>query len=365
MKIIAIMPELGKPGGVQRVSRQICDAISRYSHENKHKFKIYSLNDPADTGSFEVSDQTVRYTGFERNKFALWKKALSEAASTDFAFIGHPYLSLIGLSMKMRKPSLRYGVHTYGIEVWEPMLFHRQVGMRFAHVITNTSDYTAEEMVHQQGMLNSPKLVTLYPALDPKFTHENEDNRIHEAKGHYFLTVARLSVTERRKHFEEAIKAFGLFSKDNPEWEYKIVGDGDYVPKLKEIARDAGVEDKVIFTGRVSDEEMRTLYQGCRAFVLPSGKEGFGIVFVEAMIYGKIGIGGNQGGTPEIFRDGEEGFLVKPGSVEEIYHAMCKCKDEEKLQEMGHRAIKRVHDHFLYERLVKTVYETLDEALKT
>jgi glycosyltransferase involved in cell wall biosynthesis len=63
----------------------------------------------------------------------------------------------------------------------------------------------------------------------------------------------------------------------------------------------------------VGDAELVQLYTSCQAFVLPSGKEGFGIVFLEAMFFGAPVIAAQEKGTLDVIEDGETGLLVRFG----------------------------------------------------
>jgi phosphatidylinositol alpha-1,6-mannosyltransferase len=80
--------------------------------------------------------------------------------------------------------------------------------------------------------------------------------------------------------------------------EYRIVGTGDDVTYLRELASELGVASYVNFVGSMEDAELREQYKNCSLFVMPSNNEGFGIVFLEAMAYGKPVVGGAHGGTP-------------------------------------------------------------------
>ena len=71
----------------------------------------------------------------------------------------------------------------------------------------------------------------------------------------------------------------------------------------------------VKFLGFVSNAELRRLYQECDIFAVPSNYESFGLVFLEAMSWGKPVIGCRAGGIPEVIADGETGFLIEPGDV--------------------------------------------------
>ncbi|MGL4994155.1 MAG: glycosyltransferase family 4 protein [Bacteroidales bacterium] len=71
---------------------------------------------------------------------------------------------------------------------------------------------------------------------------------------------------------------------------YKLVISGnksEYCKTIESEAKKYGVEDRVIITGPISEEEKNWLYQNCHAFLFPSIAEGFGLPVVEAMRYGK------------------------------------------------------------------------------
>ena len=68
-------------------------------------------------------------------------------------------------------------------------------------------------------------------------------------------------------------------------------------------------------------------------FVMPSLVEGFGIVFLEAMLAGIPVIGGKVGGTVELIRDGENGFTVAPGDIEDLARKIVYLATDGKIRE--------------------------------
>ena len=75
-------------------------------------------------------------------------------------------------------------------------------------------------------------------------------------------------------------------------------------------------------TGFVSVDELAAHFNLADIYIMPSTKEGFGIVFIEAMYYGKPVIAGNQDGSVDALANGEFGILVDPSHVEEIKAAI-------------------------------------------
>ena len=77
--------------------------------------------------------------------------------------------------------------------------------------------------------------------------------------------------------------------------------------------------DNVIFTGYIANEELANYFSIADLYVMPSLKEGFGIVFIEALFYGLPVLAGNKDGSVDALANGEFGFLVDPDDQEEIY----------------------------------------------
>ena len=104
-----------------------------------------------------------------------------------------------------------------------------------------------------------------------------------------------------------------------------IVGDGPLRNKVEAIARELGLEDRVEFHGRVSDEVKLQLLQAMDVFVLPSTHitETFGISQMEAQMCGIPCISSNlPTGVSDVVEHGVTGLLVEPGNVDDLEQAM-------------------------------------------
>jgi glycosyltransferase involved in cell wall biosynthesis len=120
----------------------------------------------------------------------------------------------------------------------------------------------------------------------------------------------------------------------------------------------------VRFLGGISDAELHRQYQKCDVFAMPSKKEGFGIVFLEAMRYGKLCIGGNHGGTPEVIDHGVNGYLVNYDDSQQLTTLLCELAAEPaKVAWMGANAQQTVEDKYLYRHLEKSWASLLDELV--
>jgi glycosyltransferase involved in cell wall biosynthesis len=141
--------------------------------------------------------------------------------------------------------------------------------------------------------------------------------------GPFILFVGRL---EKSKGVEYLIDAFASVVRVEPSLHLAIVGGGSasYTRALRKRAAALGLGESVRFTGRVDRTDLCEVYASCRAVVLPSLMEGFGITLIEAMAAGKPCISTRVGAVPELVRDGENGYLVPPADPGALSAAMVR-----------------------------------------
>jgi len=154
------------------------------------------------------------------------------------------------------------------------------------------------------------------------------------AKQNRILVVTRMFERKGVQHFLKALD--GL----DHDWEVVIAGDGPYLPTLKELTRQAGLN--VRFTGFVQGRELWELYETSRIFVFPSLQENFPTVLLEAMQAGCAIITTNADGCAEVI--GNAGIATDPERPDQIRAALLELmQDDEKTakyREAGYRRIK-------------------------
>ncbi|MGH7924670.1 MAG: glycosyltransferase family 4 protein [Candidatus Binatus sp.] len=315
--IVGVFTGLTEHGGIQRYGRHAAAVIAMHARERGEDYRFLGLNDP--TGAHEIESAGVRFsiTGFARNKPAMVRAVLAGARAVRLAYINHPNLAPLGLALRTLNPAARYIVSTYGTEVWEPLPSVRSFGLQRADRITAIAEFNADRVAALQRI--APEKIAIVPcALDPEFSEAGAmPSRIQPGESPALLTVARLMSAERGEYkgVDTVIKAMPEVLAAFPGVRYVVVGDGDDRPNLEELARRCGVHQHVTFAGAVDGAALRAFYEACEIFVMPSRTEGFGIVFLEAMALGKPVVGGNHGGTPEVWADGTAGFLVDHGDL--------------------------------------------------
>jgi phosphatidyl-myo-inositol dimannoside synthase len=259
----------------------------------------------------------------------------------------------VNAAVAARKLKRRYGtpylLWTHALEIMDEWLRGTILpAMLDADLVITNSEFTRSFL----AMVGVPRarIVKIRPGVDPEHFRPGLDCRkLAERLGVLgrptLLTVSRMVKANRYKGHDVVLNALVRVAKKIPDVAYLIVGEGDDVGYLEQRARERGVRENVIFTGRVSDEELPLLYNLCDAFVLCSREErgrrgvlaeGFGMVFVEASACGKPVIAGRSGGVPDAVLDGVTGLLVDPVDSEAVATAIVKVlRDRESAKQLG------------------------------
>ena len=227
-----------------------------------------------------------------------------------------------------------------------------------ANIIAN-SEHT--KTLLQEIGVPSERIHVIHPGVEAAAFQFNEVMR-RAVRQHYkldgapvLLTIGRL---QRRKGQDMVIKALSLIMKSHPDIKYLIVGSGEELESLQLLAKEQSVQDNVIFTGRIPDEERSAYYAACDIFIMPNRQigadiEGFGIVFLEAGAAGKPVIGGKSGGTGEAIQEGVTGMRVEGDNVEEIAAAVIDLlANSKKAHVMGEQGRLRVKTAFSWDSIV-------------
>jgi glycosyltransferase involved in cell wall biosynthesis len=163
----------------------------------------------------------------------------------------------------------------------------------------------------------------------------------------------------KHKHPEDFLNAISLIKTDMP-WTAKIVGDGELLPELRELARELGLEARVQFTGKVSEEEKWKLLRSSVCLVLPSTAEGWGVVLTEAAAAGTPSVAYDIPGTREQAEIVPSIRLVKPRDVRALAACIQKLLEDPKLRKSLGEEGAIATSHLTWEASA----EKTEEALK-
>jgi glycosyltransferase involved in cell wall biosynthesis len=177
-----------------------------------------------------------------------------------------------------------------------------------------------------------------------------------------------------RKGIDNVIRALGLLqSRHDLRATLWVVGgeseDADPVKtpeigRLRGVAREAGVADQVVFSGRVDRPRLKLYYSAADVFVTTPWYEPFGITPLEAMACGTPVIGASVGGIKYTVQDGITGFLVPPRDPEALADRLARCyREPELLQRFRRAGLRRVTRRFTWRRVAAAIDALYDSVL--
>ncbi len=176
------------------------------------------------------------------------------------------------------------------------------------------------------------KVVRQYPYVDPD-EYSRPGRRAVAAVGRRLGLAAEDEVAlvvgrmDPIKGQDLAIAAMAKLADRYPALKLVLVGNGSFSGSraglglskssvwrthLEDVVKSANLEGRVVFTGHVSQADLDCLYERCRFTILPSVREGFGLVAVESWLHGKPTIVTKRSGIAELVRDGTNGLLFDP-----------------------------------------------------
>jgi len=156
-----------------------------------------------------------------------------------------------------------------------------------------------------------------------------------------FLFVGRVDYD---KNVDLIIKAFLVVLKSK-EVQFLVVGVGPKEEDYKKLAEELGISKYIIFTGRVSDEELKKIYSVSNVYVASGEAELQGIAVMEAMACGLPVLGLNAVAIPELVEDGVSGYIFEK-NIKDLANKIIKIlEDKERLKKMRQASLKIIKEH--------------------
>jgi phosphatidylinositol alpha-1,6-mannosyltransferase len=291
----------------------------------------------------------------------------------DFAYLPYWFRFSSVIYHLNRLFGLKYFVTCYGEEVAfggkRMHHSHRRLlrGFKKAAKVFAISDHTRKLLL---GIgIEDNKVAVVRPGIEisdtgpEAVTLEKLERELRLRGRSVIITVSRLV---KKKGHDNVLRALGEIRKQGHGFIYLIIGEGEEEKNLKLLAAELGLEGHVVFMGRVSNDVLRACYAMCDFLIMTtrevdrsSRTEGFGIVYLEANLFGKPVIAGRVGGVEDAVIDGRTGILVDPYSVADISLAIIKLlSDSDLRRRLGEHGRKRAHEEFAWETVARRL-ETL------
>jgi glycosyltransferase involved in cell wall biosynthesis len=196
--------------------------------------------------------------------------------------------------------------------------------LKKANKIVVLSKYTKDKVINSYNILDEKIKIIPGGVNLIKFRPTADKNKIRKQLNIPSNKIILFTVRNlvQRMGLENLITAFNESEKQASDIELVIGGKGPLQNGLIALARSFGIEQKIHFTGFISEEQLPLYYQMADIFVLPTKDlEGFGLVTLEAMASGLPVLGTSVGGTNEILGEFDSSFLFKgidPNSMAQL-----------------------------------------------
>jgi glycosyltransferase involved in cell wall biosynthesis len=351
LRSLVLTPAIDGADGISALGRQIVTSLA--STVDPKSIEVWTL----DGGRPDEFPPSVTVWSARGSRSRIVRRTVSAAArgcaQLDVLAL---HLHLAPLAMLLGGRGARVIDFLIGIEAWTQVRPRERRALAQADRIVAISDFTVREFRRANPALASLPVVTCAPGI------ASPAARVAGADDGYALIVGRLSSMERYKGHDALIEVWPRVLRSAPAAKLLVVGDGDDRQRLESAVDVAGLSASISFTGRVDDRALADLYARASFFVMPSAREGFGLVYLEAMRAGKPCIAAH-GSADEILRHDVDGLVIDGTSREELADAIVRLfSNPTDRARMGSAALKRMQQHFSDEQFTLRLLRAIDRV---
>lgn len=212
-----------------------------------------------------------------------------------------------------------------------------------------------------QVLGNSAKIQRIYYSVNVKKFSESTAAEDLSFPGHFVVgTIARLTP---QKALPTLLKAFKIFSEKQENAKLVIVGVGELEKELKNLSKELGLDDKVVWAGKRFD--VPSVMKCFDVFALTSIYEGFGLVLLEAMASGVPVIASRVSAIPEVLAQGQSGMLVPALDEKALAEGLQKMTNQSLRNSLIQNGMERVSTFFSQEKMLKETENIYKEFIQS
>ena len=306
------------------------------------------------------------FTGFGAAKTRFVINAVKEGKHAAIVIISHINLLVAGWLIKKINPAVKIILLAHGIEIWGQISREKRNMLNCCEKILCVSRYTLETIAAKHSLPKN-KLAVLNNCLDPFLNNQLIDVANDNVRKKYsfladdivLLTLTRLSAKDRYKGYDVVLAAMTKLVKQNKNIKYLLAGgcSKDEQIFIKHLIKENALEHNVVLAGYIPEEELAAHFAMADLYVMPSTKEGFGIVFIEAMYYGIPVIAGNKDGSTDALLNGKLGLLIEPNNALEIELAVKKIIENKNTYKPNHHLLMANFGYEAYKSKLEEILE--------
>ena len=326
--------DMSRTGGTERVLSIIANELSK--KDDKFNIHILSITNESNSSYFDLN-KNIKTERILKNKDVNFKKHYFQVVKGIRQYIKKNKIDiLIDVEVIASLFSIPAALFTKTrLIAWEHFNFYEDNGSSLRvfsrRLISRFSDciitLTEQDKINYLNNLKiKGKIDFIYNPM------ENGDSTSCDIKAKQLISVGRLTY---QKGFDMLCEVAKEVLKDNPEWKWIILGDGEDKEKLESKIKEYNLQGKLILKGKVSNVE--DYYKNSSLYVMTSRFEGLPMTLLEAKTYKLPIVSFNcLTGPSEIVKNNVNGLLINPENVEAMSNKLnILLKNENKLKEFS------------------------------
>jgi len=355
----------------------VATELGKLLAERGHEIHFITYDMPFRLGNFH---HNIFYHGVEANRYAVFKyppydlalasrmAQVAKMVNLDLLHVHYavPHAIAAVLAKQMVGDHLKVVTTLHGTDITvlgeDPSL--RDIiclGIQNSDAVTAVSDHLVRQT--EELFCVTKKVERIYNFVDTRVYYPREVSELRrsctDAEAKLLLHISNFRPVKRPL---DVIEVFSRVEKEMPARLF-LVGEGPEMPKVMEEVERYQLRDKVMFLGK--QDEVSQLISMADVLLLPSEKESFGLVALEAMACGVPTVASNAGGIPEVVEHGETGFLAEIGDVEKMAEYTLRLLKDDKLhQQFSEAGLKRVRKHFCGQSIVSQYEEVYQRVIE-
>ena len=322
-------------GGIQTYNKFFYEALD----ENKINYTVISLHDR------KSSKKNIYVCQSSYLKFLYL--ILKFYKEKNIIIWQHISLTVVLPILKLFNMKSRNIITLYGTEVWGKKLsFFKKMGLLQNDSFWCISNFTANE-IFSKFNIDKDKINLLPCCIKIPKKIPKEKNPYKKKLN--ILTILRLDKSGKLDAIFDILKAMKHLCKEFQDLHFTILGDGNYKKEIYKIIKKSSLQDKVSLVGY--KKNTKPFLQHCDIFTLTSSLEGFGIVYLEAMLYKKICIASKNCGSADVVLNNKTGYSISSNNIKQLVNVIRKIlKNDKYSKKLGLNGYNHLIENFTFKK---------------
>ncbi|WP_316792245.1 glycosyltransferase family 4 protein [Pedobacter frigoris] len=354
-------------GGIQQVCRSLIYALSAIALKMNLSFQVYSLHDKNPDPKYI---EKANFSGFSGKRMHFMLKGLRTFQDQKTIILGHIHLLPLAFLLKILNKDTEIIMLAHGVEVWRDLKAWQLYLLKSKVTIWAVSSFT-KHMLETRHQIKPHRIHILNNSISPFFQVPDHFHKPGELlkryeliQKHILLSITRMTEQDRHKGYDHVINAIPTLLSRFPNLHYLICGqqDKNEQNRLKTLIDKLNIRQHVTLLDFIPAAELTSHYLLADLFILPSKKEGFGIVFIEAAACGLKIVSGNRDGSIDAMLNGKMGCMVDPDNSTQIRDAIIQNLEQGHNYTQAKRIQKKCLKYFSHKKYAYKVEHLLKQT---